>query len=245
MNILEKGVPLHAEIWSGFSTHKFKEMNKGLIAFSLVPFAILAAFIIEVNSSKDIDLCMYIVDYEINYDVSEEQLVSKNEQLLDLEDCFISPNLNKSFVGFKEALAFKESRGNYLSVNTYGYLGKYQFGKSTLKMIGVYDTSDFLNDPKLQEKAFIANAMRNKWILRRDINRFVGKRIGGVLVTESGILAAAHLAGPGSVKKYLRSYGAIGFADAYGTTIRSYMKKFSGYDTSNIIPNRKAKVSII
>jgi hypothetical protein len=220
-------------------------MNKGLIAFSLVPFAILAAFIIGLNSSKDLDLCMYIVDYEINYNVSEDALVSEQEQLLDLEDCFASPNLNKSFVGFKEALAFKESRGNYLSVNTYGYLGKYQFGKSTLKMIGVYDTSDFLNDPKLQEKAFIANAMRNKWILRRDINRFVGKRIGGVLVTESGILAAAHLAGPGSVKKYLRSYGAIGFADAYGTTIKNYMKKFSGYDTSNIIPNRKAKVSII
>lgn len=220
-------------------------MNKGLIAFSLIPFAILAAFVIGLNSSEDIDLCMYTVDAEMNYTVEDRSVVSDVEKSLDLQDCFVSPNLSKSFVGFKEALAFKESRGNYLIVNTYGYLGKYQFGKGTLKLIGVYDTNEFLNDPKLQEKAFIANAMRNKWILRRDINRFVGKRINGVLVTESGILAAAHLAGPGSVKKYLRSYGAMGFADAYGTTIKNYMKKFSGYDTSNISPNRKAKVSLI
>ena len=53
-------------------------------------------------------------------------------------------------------------------------------------------------------------------------------------VSESGILAAAHLAGPGSVKKFLRSGGATGFQDAFGTSIRSYMKRFSGYDVSNI-----------
>jgi hypothetical protein len=162
-----------------------------------------------------------------------------------LLDNFIYPELGKSYVGFKEALAFKESRGNYFSVNTYGYLGKYQFGKETLKMVGIYNPSQFLNDPVLQEKAFLANAKRNKWILRRDIKRFVGKRINGVIITESGILAAAHLAGPGSVKKYLRSYGAIGFTDAYGTSIQNYIKKFSGYDTSFVKPNRKAKAITI
>ena len=61
------------------------------------------------------------------------------------------------------------------------------------------------------------------------------------IVTESGILAAAHLAGPGSVKKYLRSYGLDNFADGYGTTICHYMKRFSGYDTSFVKPNKKAK----
>jgi len=65
------------------------------------------------------------------------------------------------------------------------------------------------------------------------------------LVTESGILAAAHLAGPGNVKKYLRSYGINNFADGYGTTIRYYMNKFSGYDTSFLKANRRAKVTTI
>ncbi len=150
--------------------------------------------------------------------------------------------LGKSYEGFKEALGFKESRGDYMITNQYGYLGKYQFGKSTLKLIGIYDSSDFLNDTYLQEKAFSANTSRNKWILRRDIVRFEGKYIGGVKVTESGILAAAHLAGAGNVKKYLRSGGANNFNDAFGTSIRYYLKKFSGYDTSFVVANRKAKV---
>ncbi len=154
-------------------------------------------------------------------------------------------DLGKSYVGFKEALAFKESQGNYFSVNDFGYLGKYQFGKETLKLIGVYNPNQFLYNPELQEKAFMANLERNKWVLRRDIKRFVGERINGITITESGILAAAHLAGPGSVKKYLRSLGQNRFSDAYGTSIKTYMKRFSGYDTSFITPNKKAKVSKI
>lgn len=153
-----------------------------------------------------------------------------------------SPTLGKSFVGFKEALGFKESGGDYFTVNTLGYLGKYQFGKETLKLIGIYNPVYFLGNPELQEKAFIANAERNKWVLRKDISRFSGKVINGTKITESGILAAAHLAGPGNVKKYLRSYGTDSFTDAYGTSISYYIKKFSGYDTSKIEPNKKAKV---
>jgi hypothetical protein len=61
-------------------------------------------------------------------------------------------------------------------------------------------------------------------------------------VTESGILAAAHLAGPGSVKKYLRSWGAQAFSDAFGTTIKTYMKRFGGYDVSFIKTKKNARV---
>ncbi len=155
-----------------------------------------------------------------------------------------TPQLGKSFIGFKEALGFKESQNNYFIVNKFGYLGKYQFGKSTLKMIGINDASTFLNTPELQEKAFIANTERNKWILRREIKRFVGSYIKGVKITESGILAAAHLGGPGNVKKYLRSYGKDCFKDGLGTSVAEYMKRFSGFDTSSIEANRKAKVVI-
>ncbi len=152
------------------------------------------------------------------------------------------PYAGKSFVGFKEALGFKESRGDYFVINQLGYMGKYQFGASTLEMIGVYNIQRFLRSPELQEKAFIANTSRNKWILRKDIARSVGKKIGGVYITESGILAAAHLAGAGNVKKYLRSGGVYVFEDDNGTTIRYYLKKFSGYDTSYVQPDRAAKI---
>jgi len=152
------------------------------------------------------------------------------------------PYLDKNFVAFKEAVAFKESQGKYSVVNTLGYLGKYQFGKNTLKRIGIYNTDAFLKNPELQEKAFVAYCKVNKWILRKDIKRSVGKTINGIKITESGILAAAHLGGAGNVKKFLRSNGETIFEDAYGATISQYLKKFSNYNVANITADRKAKV---
>ena len=212
-------------------------MYKGLVAYLVIPVIVFLAFFSALNSNTLFNTEDFSVQgLDLAYNAPAQAPIVETPKKSD----YYLPSLGKCFVGFKEALAFKESRRNYFTVNTLGYLGKYQFGKNTLKLIGIYNPNEFLNNPELQEKAFIANAMRNKWILRRDIKRFVGKRIDGVLITESGILAAAHLAGPGSVKKYLRSYGAIGFTDAYGTTIRNYMKKFSGYDTSFVKPNKKA-----
>lgn len=152
------------------------------------------------------------------------------------------PKLHKSFIAFKEALAFKESQGNYNCVNSLGYLGKYQFGRTTLERFKIYNTKGFLKDSELQEDVFIALCSVNKWILRKDIRRKVGKKINGVLITESGILAASHLAGAGNVKKYLRSNGSNNFADANGASIAYYLKKFAGYDTSFIPADKKAKI---
>ncbi|NND15294.1 MAG: hypothetical protein HKN89_03090, partial [Eudoraea sp.] len=106
----------------------------------------------------------------------------------------------------------------------------------------VYNASQFLQDPELQERVFYTNMTRNKWILRRDIARFQGKRIKGVQISESGILAAAHLAGAGNVKRFLRSYGQTDTCDAYGTSISLYIKKFGGYDLSGIRPKRNPKI---
>ncbi len=175
-----------------------------------------------------------------NFNEIEDDL-NYNEIKDDLISNFVYPELGKSYVGFKEAVAFKESRGDYGVVNQFGYMGKYQFGIGTLQLIGIKNKNTFLSSPELQERAFYANLSRNKWILRRDLKWFTGKRMNGIVITESGVLAAAHLAGPGAVKKYLRSGGVDGFADAFGTTIRYYMKRFSGFDTSFVIPNRKAK----
>jgi hypothetical protein len=45
----------------------------------------------------------------------------------------------KLFIGFKEALGYRESENKYKTVNSLGYLGKYQFGNATLKSVGIYD----------------------------------------------------------------------------------------------------------
>ena len=154
------------------------------------------------------------------------------------------PYLQNNFVAFKEAIAYKESRGNYTIVNTLGYLGKYQFGRNTLVRFKIHNTRDFLQNPELQEEAFIALCKINKWILRKDINRFVGKKINGIEITESGILAAAHLAGAGNVKKFLRSNGINCFSDGYGSKLSTYLRKFAGYDISHIEANLNAKVNL-
>lgn len=173
-----------------------------------------------------------VLDYNLTLDVSEN--ISKEQNF---------PYNKNGFLEFKEAIGFKESAGKYGRVNKYGYLGKYQFGKETLKLLGIYNTITFLNTPELQEQAFFVNAKRNKWILRKDIKRFVGKKIAGVIITDSGILASAHLAGPGNVKRFLRSYGTINTSDVFGSSILKYMKLFSGYDTSVVEAERNPKVS--
>jgi len=217
-------------------------MIKNIASYSTLALTICILLGVSFSTNETIDLSKYSTEgLELNYTVNLDQDIKDDILASNELNKTFSPYLGKSFVGFKEALAFKESRGDYSSVNTFGYLGKYQFGEETLKMIGIYNPAQFLKSPVLQEKAFIANAARNKWILRRDIKNFVGKRINGILVTESGILAAAHLAGPGSVKEYLRSYGLDNFADGYGTTVEYYMKRFSGYDTSFVKPNKLAK----
>ena len=149
--------------------------------------------------------------------------------------------LKKDFTGFKELLGFKESGGRYYCVNKYGYMGKYQFNLNTLKMFKIKNAERFLNNPELQEKVFLLNIKRNKWILRKDIKWFVGSIINGSLVTESGILAAAHLSGPGNIKKYLRGNGKTDFEDAFGTSISYYMNYFKDYDLSFVKGEKKPR----
>ncbi|WP_208022760.1 lysozyme family protein [Flavobacterium jejuense] len=177
---------------------------------------------------------------KISYDVPSE-----NEDEIEVKNSSIAvPYVGKTFVGFRQALAFKESRGVLNMVNSYGYMGKYQFGKSTLRSVGIYDFQEFLKNPEWQEKAFKALIAKNKWELRKEIEKYNGRVINGVKITESGLIAAAHLGGAGSVRKYLRSNGTRGFKDGFGTSLRSYIKKFGGYDISHIAPNKNAKAKV-
>jgi hypothetical protein len=152
------------------------------------------------------------------------------------------PFTGKFFIGYKEAIAFKESQGKYGKINEIGYMGKYQFGAETLKSIGIYNGSTFLNNPMLQEKAFVALLAKNKWELKDEIEEYEGDIVGGVRVTESGILAAAHLGGVGSVKRFLKTNGIRKCRDQNGASVKSYMKDFGGFETSGIKAKRKPKV---
>ena len=129
---------------------------------------------------------------------------------------------------FLDAIGFKESGNRYDIVNRYGYMGRYQFGKRTLRGLGFKQSKEeFLNSPLIQEKAMFALLKQNKRSLRKYIEKYNGVIVHGVLVTESGLLAAAHLGGAGSVKKWFRT-GKVR-KDGNGVKITTYMTKFSGY----------------
>ena len=220
-------------------------MKKRIAKFSVLPVLGASVFFYSFSAKKANEVRAALA---AEFSTANEELlftvpVAEEAPVLETSGR-LTPVLGKSFVAFKEALAFKESGGDYSIVNEFGYLGKYQFGRGTLKMIGIRDTNLFLNDPELQEAAFFANTSRNKWILRKEISRFEDQVVNGIKITESGILAAAHLAGAGNVKKYLRSGGTNSFNDGFGTSIKSYFTKFGGYDTSSILADRTAKAKI-
>jgi len=130
---------------------------------------------------------------------------------------------------FLDAIGHYESSNRYKITNRFGYMGKYQFGKATLRGLG-YEVSrkEFLNSPEIQEQAMLDLLSHNKKILQTYIDYWDGKKINGKVITESGILAAAHLGGPGNVKKFFRD-GKV-FKDGNGTKITRYLTLFSGYN---------------
>ena len=165
--------------------------------------------------------------------------------------------MKKTLEQFLNDLGSRESGGNYKAFNRYGYAGKYQMGEAALIDIGYYkkpsriynndwsgeflgkdginSIQDFLNNPKAQENAQIA-FKKKQWGYLKAVGAvdYLGLIINGIVITPSGLLAGAHLKGAGSVIKYLRSGGKEIGKDAFGTSVESYIKKFSGYDVSKI-----------
>ena len=134
----------------------------------------------------------------------------------------------KDHESFLRKIGHVESGNRYSIVNRWGYMGKYQFGLETLHALDIRTTKkEFLSSPTLQEEAMAKLLAENKKSLRRYIRKYDKKVVHGVYVTESGILAAAHLGGAGNVRNWFK-YGED-FKDGNGTPITSYMKIFSGY----------------
>ena len=75
--------------------------------------------------------------------------------------------------------------------------------------------------------AMIDLLLHNKKALQPYIDKHEGIIVDGYEITESGILAAAHLAGSGNVRRYFKK--GKQFKDGNGTKLTSYLTQFSGY----------------
>ena len=207
-------------------------LKKGFFYLGLIGIVVFLSSSFKPSKSEELHW-FYVNDIVLYTFPSQKQIDYKSLNV---------PFTGRFFIGYKEAIARRESQGKYRKINALGYMGKYQFGIETLKTIGIYDSLTFLNSPKMQEKAFVALLSKNKWELRDEIERYDGEFIGGVRITESGILAAAHLGGAGSVKRFLKSDGKRKVKDIYGTSVKHYLRDFGGYETSGILANNKPSV---
>ena len=193
-------------------------MKKPITTVLIVFGMLVASAMVEVQSVRYIPLSVSLV-----------KSVGVSLELPKLKTKIEMPVI-KGHSNFLHAIGFRESTNNYKAVNQFGYLGKYQFGRKTLNAIGFKDVSnrEFLSNPSIQEQAMLILLKRNKRTLRREIKKYVGKTINGVYITESGLLAAAHLAGAGNVRKFFRK--GYEFYDGNGTKMTSYMIKFANYN---------------
>ena len=137
----------------------------------------------------------------------------------------------------------RETGEQWTKVNSLGYIGYYQFGKGALEATGYahITVKEFIKDPNIwppkdQEQAMNRLVKINTKLLNKYIEKYTGDTIKGIVVTKSGLLAAAHLAGAGSVKKrngviwFLCTKGTYDPEDAYGTKLSDYLSEFANLD---------------
>lgn len=133
---------------------------------------------------------------------------------------------------FRDMLGMLESSGNYYSINKIGALGKYQFTRVVFKHFGIeglYDTfrrNIEMFTPYEQEMMMTMLINENKKLLSSEYS-FIGHRVHGVLITEAGLIAAAHLGGSGSVKAFL--YKRKNPTDINSKSIKERLFEFSGF----------------
>lgn len=135
---------------------------------------------------------------------------------------------------FKSAIAAKESSDNWKEYNPYGYIGKFQFGKAALELTGFGHVNfvEFMNNPSVfpekdQEKAMDSLLHINEFILKSYIDEFEGEYLmDSIQITRTGLLAAAHLAGPGNVMRFLETNGKYNPSDQMGTSLSDYLTTF-------------------
>ena len=165
---------------------------------------------------------------QVTHYLQEERREKEREERYYREYTKLEPFLN--------AIGHLESTNNPDTINTFGFIGRFQFGKAALKQTG-YDSitvckfkanKDIFTE-EMQIDAMIKLLKSNNRSIKKSLHKHRGRYINDIKITESGLLAACHLAGTGNVIKYLESNGQTEFSDAYNTTLSKYLKEFSNY----------------
>ena len=167
---------------------------------------------------------------------------NKQEEQIDISEVSMpiveedESDSRKDILRFLEAIALFESNNRYDVVNSYGFLGRYQFSPTTIRHLG-YDilNEEFLRNARLQDEIMLAYMRENYVSLRPYIDEYNNTNYKGMYITTSSILAGAHFAGAMGMKRFLlNKLDSIGTVDANGMTLRKYMTKFSDYNVEEV-----------
>lgn len=170
-------------------------------------------------------VCFFVFSGYLLVYLTPEPLILEKERLIYIDH---SAGTYKQFL---DKIAHYESRGSYNpQPENPNYYGKYQIGPAALQTIGMpIAKNTFIKSPLLQEEAMRLLLLFNKEQLATYIGKYQFKKIKGIVVTESGILAASHLGGSGNVVKFLTTNGEQDFKDGNGTPVSKYLKELSSY----------------
>ena len=85
--------------------------------------------------------------------------------------------------------------------------------------------SDFLNNSAAQLAAFrVDRASMDQQIAQRGLAGYVDQKIGGTLITRTGLVFMIHLGGPGGTQRVLQTHGRADPKDANGTSLLDYAR---------------------
>jgi hypothetical protein len=120
------------------------------------------------------------------------------------------------------------------TINVYSqYWGWYQLGQSARNICGYGNLSadKFLSSPLLQDEIMIVWLKYNKKQLSKYIKKWNGKWKGTYYITESGILAMAHLCGIKATMDFLDSTNCYPIPiDGNGKRGTDYLQQFGRYN---------------
>ncbi len=178
--------------------------------------------------------------------------LSLNSKTIDIDSSVerYIPIAEPEIIELDEFLAINahlESRNTPNVANRAGCFGLYQMNKYALTELGfsekkinkmlrsikikendifcTFDTTHFgVNKQREMIEEYLFKIQTH--YLKHSINKYVGKKIGGVKITRAGILSASFL-GYLNVAKYLQSNGRINYRDGNGHTIKQRLSVFS------------------
>lgn len=179
-------------------------------------------------------LLSYFVLFSVynEFKIERDILLRKLGLLSKIKYLNESVDQSRDHQAFLTKISILESGNHYNPRQTNSnYLGKYQIGYTALLDIGInVSKQDFLTIHILQESAMMLLLRKNKSYLVDLIGKYNSKTINGIYITESGILAAAHLTGHTGIRKYLESHGVIDMVDGNGIKTSKYLKELGGYN---------------